>query len=168
MAKTTPPTSPDDEDEARWDERLKKVARRKPAPDKPRVTTTRLLTAAAALAFATVAHARVPVMAPPPPPIELTPQEREARDQACRSAVSRLFSSEPDRPPYLQVAARRAEAEHHIRAIHEILTSNVLELRVYVVAMAQFDLAPDWIGTQPFYFQCRFGNAGEIVAVDVI
>lgn len=161
-----------DEDEARWDERLKKVAGQKPAPDKPRngrgATTTRLLTAAAALAFATLAHARVPVMAPPPPPIELTPQEREARDQACRNAISGLFNSEPDRPEFLNVAARRAEAEHHIRAIREILTSSVLELRVYVVAMAQFDLAPDWIGTEPFYFQCRFGNAGEIIAVDVI
>jgi hypothetical protein len=128
----------------------------------------RLLAAAAALAFATAAQARVPVMAPPPPPVELTQQQREARDQACRNVVSRMFWSDPDRPEYLNVAVRRAQAEHHIRGVREILTSNVLELRVYVVAMAEFDLAPDWIGTQPFYFQCRFGNEGEIVGVEVV
>jgi hypothetical protein len=107
-------------------------------------------------------------MVPPPPRIELTPQEREARDQACRNAVSRLFASEPDRPEYLNVAARRAEAEFKIRSVGEILTSNVVELRVYVVAMARFDMAEHWIGSEPFYFQCRFGNVGEIVAVEVV
>ena len=132
------------------------------------MTLVRLVTAAAALALATVAHARVLVMAPPPPPIELTPQERESRDQGCRDAVSRVFGSDPGRPEYLNVAARRAEAEHRIRNIREILTSTVLELRVYVVAMVQFDLDPDTIGTQPFYFQCRFGVEGEVVAVEVI
>ena len=107
-------------------------------------------------------------MTPPPPPIVLTPQEREARDQACRNAVSRLISSEPDRPEYLNVAHRRAVAEHGIRSVREILTSSVIELRVYVVAMVQFDLDPTAIGTQPFYFQCRFGVEGEVVAVEVI
>ena len=128
-----------------------------------------LLAGLVGFASATGAFAiEVPVMAPPPPRFELTPQEREARDQACRNAISRLISSDPDRPEYLNVAARRAYAEHHIRGIREILTSGVLELRVYVVAMAQFDLAPGWIGTQPFYFQCRFGNEGEIVVVEAI
>ena len=79
-----------------------------------------------------------------------------------------MFSSDPDRPEYLNVAARRAEAEHRIRSIGEILTSSVLEWRVFVVAMVQFDLDPNTIGTEPAYFQCRFGNEGEIVAVEVI
>jgi hypothetical protein len=132
------------------------------------VTLVRLVAAAAALALAPVAQARVLVMAPPPPHIELSPQEREARDEGCRNAVTRLFSSNPDRPEYLDAAARRAEAEHRIRNVGEILTSNVLELRVYVVAMVQFDLDPTTIGTQPAYFQCRFGVEGEVVAVELI
>jgi hypothetical protein len=132
------------------------------------MTPVRVFTAATSLAFATVALARVPVTVPPPPRIELTQQQRQARDQACRDAILRLFIAGPDRPEYLDVASRRAATEFNIRGISEILTSNVVELRVFVVAMTEVYLAEDWIGSQPTYFQCRFGNDGEIVAVEVI
>ena len=114
------------------------------------------------------ALATVPVTAPPPPRIELTEQQREARAQACRSDVQRLFTGAANRPAYLDVAARRAASSFNIRGIGEVLTSTAIELRVYVVAMAEVNLAENWIGSQPAYFQCRFDNDDNVVALEAI
>ena len=133
------------------------------------MNSTQLLIAACVMNLASAGSARVPVMAPPPPPVMLTDQQRSEREQACRSDVQRLFGSGVDRPAYLDAALRTAALEFHIRGIGDVLSSAVLELRVYVAAMVQIDHTSEgWIATQPGYFQCQFDHEGRVVAVEVI
>ena len=127
-----------------------------------------LIIAACMMNLAAAGSARMPVTVPPPPPFELTDQQRSEREQACRSDVQRLFTSGDDRPAYLDDAMRSAASEFRIRGIGDVLTSTVLELRVFVVAMAELRLSEYSIGSAPTYFQCRFDHEGNVVAVEVI
>ena len=132
------------------------------------MNSTQMILAACMISLAAPGSAEVPVTVPPPPPFPLTEQQRSAREQACRSDVQRIFGSGPDRPAYLDAALMRAESEFRLRGVGEILGSVALELRVYVVAMAELRLSEYSIGSAPAYFQCQFDHEGNVVAVEVI
>jgi len=120
-----------------------------------------------ALATAEPAVADVILPGPPVVPIRITPSQDASMIKAARSAVSSIFNfSLESRPDYLD-DAYRAAGKTGMTSLDRILTVTRIGDRVFVLAVAKKFLRSQTIGEVYTYLQCRFGEDGQVLGIDV-
>lgn len=126
------------------------------------------LAALIVIGFAQSADADVIVPGPPIVPIELTKSQIASMSKAAKIAVTNVFDfSMSERPEYLNVAYRDA-GKRDISRVNEIVSVSVVGDRAYVLAVTDKWLARQTIGPVYTYFQCKFDDTGQVVAVEII
>ena len=114
------------------------------------------------------AGADIVLHGPPVLPIELSKSEVEKRTNSARTAVSNIFMfSSAQRPEYLN-EAYRAAGKIGISGLNRIVSVVVLGNRAFVLAVTDNWGSPLMIRQAYTYFQCKFDNDGEVVAIEPI
>lgn len=126
------------------------------------------LAIALAVAIAQPVAADVVVPGPPLIPMDVSRAKAAKMAKSARAAVANIFNfSLAARPPYLN-EAYRAAGKQDISGLSKVTSAVVLGNRAYVLAVTDNWLAPQTIGQAYTYFQCRFDDDGEVVAIVIM
>lgn len=126
------------------------------------------LAIALAVAIAQPVAADVIVPGPPLVPMDVSRAEAAKMAKSARAAVARIFDfSSAERPPYLD-EAYRAAGKRNISGLSKVTSVVVLGDRAYILAVTDNWLAPQTIGQAYTYFQCKFDDNGDVVAIDIM
>ena len=126
------------------------------------------LAMALALVIAQPVAADVILPGPPLVPMDVSRAEAAKMAKSARSSVANIFDfSLAQRAPHLD-EAYRAAGKRNISGLSKVTSVVVLGDRAYVLAVTDNWLAPQTIGQAYTYFQCRFDDSGEVVAIDIM
>jgi len=126
------------------------------------------LAIALAVVIAQPVAADVVLPGPPLVPMHVGKAEAAKMARSARTAVANIFDFAPaERAPYLN-EAYRAAGKRNISGLRKVTSVVVLGDRAYVLAVTDNWLAPQTMGQGYTYFQCRFDDDGEVVAIDIM
>lgn len=121
-----------------------------------------------AVILAQPAGADIVLHGPPVLPIELSRSKVEKMTNSARAAVANIFTfSAAQRPEYLN-EAYRAAGKLGIHGLNRIVSVVVLGNRAFILTVTDNWGSPLMTRQAYTYFQCKFDDNGEVVAIDPI